>query len=153
MSRTATLIVLSLPLILSGCYNGNSNGKTIFDLVQIMLQQGGWTKWLFCVLLVIVVWQLFKLLSGAFRSIWWSYQQIKQVLFRWRPRNLIVAAVLGTLVWAVSEPLADVLQELEQRFFTPVWLGQYADLNEPHLTTIYEAELARQVDPYELEVI
>lgn len=153
MNRTATLIVLSLPLILSGCYNGNSNGKTIFDLVQIMLQQGGWTKWLFCVLLVIVVWQLFKLLSGAFRSIWWSYQQIKQVLFRWRPRNLIVAAVLGTLVWAVSEPLADVLQELEQRFFTPVWLGQYADLNEPHLTTIYEAELARQVDPYELEVI
>ena len=66
---------------------------------------------------------------------------------------MVIAAVAATFLWALSEPLADLIQEIEQRYFAPVWIGQNSTMNEAHLTAIYEAELAKKVDPYELEVI
>jgi hypothetical protein len=53
----------------------------------------------------------------------------------------------------MSDSLADMIQELEQRYLTPVWIGKTSNYNEEHLTAIYEAALAKNVDPYELEVI
>ena len=104
-------------------------------------------------ILVIVLWQFIKLFRAGFRFFRWTLGKVKPVIFRPRLRNILIAAVVGTIFWAMSDALADMLQDIEQRYFTPVWLGQYADLNEAHLTAIYETELAQKVDPYELEII
>lgn len=146
-----TIILVSLPPFLAGC--GVSGGKNASDAVQYMLRQDQGTRWLFCLALVIVLWQTIKLIRAGLRLLWWTLKKTKPVLFRPKWVNMLLAAVAATFLWAVSEPLADVIQELEQRYWTPVWIGKTSSFNEAHLTAIYEAELAKKVDPYELEVI
>ena len=152
MRRLPLLFVVLLPaLLLIGCRDGT--GKVLLDGTQVLLQQKGWERWLFCVLLVIALWQLVKLLRGTWRITAWLYRELRKMLFRWSFVNLSIAVITGTILWAFSGVLSDLLQEVEQRFFYPVWLNQYDDVNEERLTAIYEAELARHTDAYELEVV
>lgn len=124
----------------------------MLDLLQLLLKQDWALRWIVCVLLVLLLWQLWKFLKGLLLLTGWMWRQSKKVLFRWNWYRLAAASVLGTLVWAFSGPLADGLQEFEQQWF-PVWVGQYDYLEEAHLTAIYETALAQKVDAYELEVI
>lgn len=125
----------------------------MLDLVQVLLQQEGWLSWLACVLLVMVLVQGFKLVAVVWRSSWWLFQNFKKILVRWSWRSLTVVAVVASLLWLVSEPTVELLQEVEQAYFRPVFVNEYSSVNEEHLTAIYEAELARNTDPYECEVI
>jgi hypothetical protein len=142
--------MVSLCPFLAGCGPG---GKSTSDAVQYMLRQDLGTRWVFCLLLVIAIWQFFKLLRAGFRLLWWTLKQSKMVLFRPRLIQMAIAALLATILWATSEPLADLIQEWEQYYVSPVWVGKYGDRNEAYQTAIYEAELAKRVNPYELEVI
>jgi hypothetical protein len=149
--KISTAIVVSLLFFLGGCRS--ESGRTVFDVVQVMLQQDAGLRWVFCVGLVIFFWQVFKLIGGFRRALWWIFRQFKPLFFKWRLRNLIIAAGLGTLIFSMSGLINDLLQEVEQRYFTPVWLGQFKDVNEEHLVAIYESELAKKLDSYELEVV
>lgn len=151
MKKASTAIMVSLLPFFAGCRS--ESGRTAFDVVQVMLQQEAGLRWVFCVALVVFFWQIAKLIGGFRRVVWWVFRQIKPVFFKWRPRNLVSASVLGTLIFSMSGPLNDWLQDIEQRYFTPVWLGQYEDVDEAHLVSIYETELAKKLDVYELEVV
>ena len=151
MKYRTTIIAVSLHPFLSGC--SNSGGKNASDAVQFMLRQDAGTRWLFCFLFVLALWQGLKVFKAGIRVIWWSIKSIKPVFVRLRLRNLLVVAVISTMVWGMSDRLADMIQELEQRYLTSVWIGKTNNYNEEHLTAIYEAALAKNVDPYELEVV
>lgn len=151
MNKGYTAFLVSLSPFLGGCRT--ESGKTVFDILQIMLQQDAGFRWLFCFGLVIVLWQLLKLFGGLRKSVWWLFLKIRPVLFRWRLKNVLIAAVLGTILFGMSGVLTDFLQEIEQRYFTPVWLGQYENVDEAHLTVIYETELAKKLDSYEADIV
>ncbi len=151
MRKTSTAFLVSLPPFLGGCHTGS--GRSILDVVQVMLQQEPTIRWLFCVGLVVFLWQTAKIMGGLRRMIWWLFKQVKPVFFRWKMRNLLIAAGIGTLVFFLSGPLNDWLQEIEQRYFSPVWLGKYSDVDEAHLLSIYETEMAKYLDNYELDVV
>lgn len=122
MFKKSTIIVLSLPPFFAGC--GLPGGKNASDAVQFMLAQDAGTRWLFCVALVIALWQVFRVVKAFFRFLWWTIKQTKPVFFRFKWINLVIAMGVGSLLFAVSEPLSDLIQELEQRYLTPVWLGK-----------------------------
>jgi hypothetical protein len=152
MKKTRQLFFLLLPAFL-GVACQSAEGKNWSDLLQILLQQSGWVGWLVCVGLVLALAQVFKLVGAAWRSSWWLYRQVKRLLIRVRWWSLLLAALFGTILWAMSGVLVEGLQEMEQRYWHPVYVRQYETMSEAHLTALYEAELARHTDPYECEVI
>jgi hypothetical protein len=150
-SRRAAAIAIGL-LMSSGCQSGNSKG--VFDLVQFLLNQDWTTRWLTCVGMMILFFQGVKLIVAAIKGVWWTLRTAKDRLWwRWGCFNLSIAIFLGSLLTLFSEPLSEMLQELEQSYLRPAYIGQYDYLTEAHLTAMYEAELARHTDDYECAII
>ena len=143
--------ISGLCLLTAGC--SRTEGKALLDFIQSLLYQDTWFRWIVCIILVYLVLQTFRIVGLA---LWFAFQFLKKsyrFIFVWGKRNLIIIGILGTLLWLVSNPLIDFLQEIEQRFFNPVYLDQYERYSEEHLTAIYETELAKRVDPYEKAVV
>lgn len=136
---------------LGGCSRAES--KTLADFLQVLLQQESALRWLLSLALVFVVlqtWRILRLiLVQTFRALRGSWR----FLFSWGRIRLITLIVLGTLLWAFSNPLVELIQQIEQRFLRPVYLHQYQNLNEPHQIALYEAELGKRIDPYEKEIV
>ncbi|MBK9335268.1 MAG: hypothetical protein IPM98_01270 [Lewinellaceae bacterium] len=126
--------------------------KAIFDFLQYLLNQNTWVRWIACMVLVYLVLQTLRIVRLVVRHIFRFLSKTYRFTFLWGKRNLIIIAVLGTLLWACSSPLIDVLQEIEQRF-SPVYLDAYSNLSAEHLTAIFEEALGKQVDPYEKTVV
>lgn len=130
-----------------------SNTKALFDFFQYLLNQDAWVQWIVCILLVYLVLQMLRIVRLLLVHTFRFFKKTYRFIFIWGKRNLIGIAVLGTLLWAFSEPLLDCLQEVEQRYLTPVYLDAYSNLSEEHLTAIFETELGKQVDAYEKRVV
>lgn len=149
IARLALLLVLFC--LLSAC--SRAEGKTLLDFVQYLLTQDAWLRWVACILLVYVLLQSLRVLRLLGQLLVQVLKKSYKHLFVWGKRNLILMAVLGTVLWLFSNPLIDLIQDLEQRFFAPVYVDEYAGFSEEHLTTIFEAELAKRVDPYHKLVV
>lgn len=143
--------ISGLCLLTAGC--SRQEGKALLDFIQSLLLQDTWFRWIACLLLVYVVLQALRIIQLAFRFTLQFIKKSYRFLFVWGKRNLILIAILGTLLWAFSNPLIDLLQNLEQHFFNPVYLDEFGHYSEEHLTAIYEAELSKKTDPYEKAVI
>ncbi|MCB0534975.1 MAG: hypothetical protein H6574_15970 [Lewinellaceae bacterium] len=137
--------------LLSGC--SRSEGKTIFDYIQFLLSQDTWFRWIACILLVYLFLQILRIFRLAFQFLFRFIKKTYRFTFIWGKRNLIIIAVLGTLLWAFSLPLIDLLQDIEQRFFYPVYVDEFSNFSEEHLTVIFEAELSNTMDPYHKSVV
>jgi hypothetical protein len=147
-----TLVLTLVLLGNAGCQQGG-NPKSVFDLVQFLLNQDGMTRWLTCVGLMILFFQGLKLCVAAIKGVWWTLRTAKDRLWwRWGCFNLSIAVFLGSMLALFSEPLSDMLQELEQSW-RPAYVGQYDYLTEGHLVAMYESELAKYTDDYELGII
>lgn len=128
-------------------------GKAVFDFLQHLLSQDAWLRWIVCVVLVYLVWQALRILRVLLRHFVRFFRKTYRFTFVWGRRNLIIIAALGTLLWAFGNPLLDLLQTIEQRYFSPVFLNDYGNWSDEHLTTIFEEELGKQVDPYQKSVV
>ena len=148
MNSIKSIILL---LLLSGC--SRTEGKAVFDFIQYLLNQDTWFRWIACILLVYLVWQLLRIVRLLFRYLFQFLKKSYRFTFVWGKRNLVMIAILGTALWAFSRPLIDFMQDIEQRFFSPVYLNEYSNLSDEHLTAIFEAELDKTVDPYQKSVI
>lgn len=128
-------------------------GKAFFDFLQHLLSQDAWFRWIVCIVLVYLAWQILRILRLVLRHLVWWFRKTWRFTFVWGRRNLLVIAALGTLLWAFSNPLLDLLQSIEQRYFSPVFLNDYGNWSDAHLTAIFEEELGKQVDPYQKMVV
>lgn len=128
-------------------------GKAFFDFLQHLLSQDAWFRWIVCIVLVYLAWQILRILRLVLRHLVRWFRKTWRFTFVWGRRNLLVIAALGTLLWAFSNPLLDLLQSIEQRYFSPVFLNDYGNWSEAHLTAIFEEELGKQVDPYQKMVV
>lgn len=144
-------IIAALCLPAAGC--SRPEAKAMLDFVQHLLQQDTWLRWIVCILLVYLALQALRIVRLALQFLFQFLKKSYRFIFIWGKRNLIVIGILGTLLWLFSNPLIDLLQEIEQRFLAPVYMDQYGHFSEEHLTAIYEAELSKQVDPYEKAVV
>lgn len=144
-------VSLAAAAILSGCSREES--KAVSDFIQHLLQQDAWMRWIACIMLAYALlqgWRIVRLvIQYSVRFLKKSYRFV----FVWGKRNWIIIAVLGTLLWALSNPIIDLLQEIEQRFLYPVYVDEFNRLSEEHLTAIFEAELGKRVDPYQKSVV
>lgn len=128
-------------------------GKAFFDFLQHLLSQDAWLRWIVCVVLVYFVWQMLRILRLLLRHTIRFFRKTWRFVFVWGRRNLIIITILGTVLWAFGNPLLELLQTIEQRYFSPVYLDDYERWTEAHLTAIFEEELAKQVDPYQKMVV
>lgn len=136
---------------LAGC--SRAEGKSLADFLQLLLQQESALRWLFCLILVFLalqIWRIARLVTvQSFRLLKGSWRFV----FGWGKRHLIAIGILGTLLWLFSTPLVDLIQDVEQRYLRPVWLQQYDHLAEAHQIAIYEEELGKRIDPYQKQVV
>ncbi len=146
-----TLTGITLLCLLSGC--ARTESKAVIDFVQYLLSQDTWLRWIACLLLVYLLLQTFRIVQLALRFFWQFLKKSYRFIFIWGKRNLILITVLGTALWLLSNPLIDLMQEVEQRFFSPVFVNEFSSFTDEHLTAIFEAELARHVDPYQKEIV
>jgi len=130
-----------------------NESKVLFDFLQYLLNQDAWVRWIACIVLVYLVWQSLRIVRVVLLHLFRFFKKTYRFAFIWGKRNLIAIAVLGTLLWVFSNPLIDLLQEIEQRFLSPVYLDAYSNLSEEHLVAIFEEELGKQVDVYEKRVV
>jgi hypothetical protein len=137
-------------IFLSGC--ARTEGKKIVDFIQYLLNQDTWFRWIACILLVYLLLQSLRIIRLVLQFLFNFLKKTYRFTFIWGKRNLIIITVLGTLMWAFSSPLIDFLQDIEQRFFYPVFVHQFENLNAEHRTAIFEAELDRTLDPYQKAV-
>lgn len=140
-----------LAIIFSGC--SRAEGKSTSDVLQYLLHQEGWIAWLACLVLVFVVFNLLRIFRFGLQLTMKSVRQGFRFTFGWGKRRLIFITLLGTLLWLCSDWLVSGLQEIEQRYLHPVFVNEYGSLSQEHLTAIYEAELAKRVDPYQKELV
>jgi hypothetical protein len=151
LNRLALCLPVAAPLLLSGC--ARAEAKNMSDFLQYMLSQDIWLRWIVCLILVFFIAQVYRiirlLLRLFFRALWQSHQFI----FGWSRRNLIFLAFLGTILWLCSGWLIDEMQDLEQRYISPVYINEYDGMTEEHLTDIYEEELGKRVDPYQKKIV
>lgn len=151
MRKIISLIALILPVFCSGCRAGE--GRMWSDIVQVLLTQSGeWWQWAICVGLILVLWQLWRVVKAGLSGVRWLFRQAWKLTLKPNWKNLSVVAILGTMLWLGRGAVVDMLQEIEQIWF-PVYLNQYSNLNEEHATALYETELSKVVDSYEYNII
>lgn len=151
MKKRRPLPIIFLLFLFQGCTR--AEGKTVFDFIQYLLSQDTWFRWIVCLLLVYLLLQAWRIIKFSVRYFIKFIVKSHQLLFVWGKRNLIIIAVLGTVLWIFSNPLIDVIQEIEQRYFSPVYINEFGYLSEDHLIAIYEEELSKRVDPYQKKII
>lgn len=130
-----------------------NDAKALLDFLQYLLSQDTWARWLACMALATVLWLLWRLMRLLFRYFWRGLCHAWRFASPWRWHRLVVVTALGTLIWIFNEPIIDLIQEIEQRYLTPVYLDEYVQLSEAHQTALFEEELRHHTDPYEHAVV
>jgi len=130
-----------------------NDAKALLDFLQYLLSQDAGMRWMVSVLLVGTVWLLWRLFWRVGSILWHLLRQAWRFSFHWSWPRLLIIVALGTLVWALNRPLIDLIEEIEQRYLTPVYLDAGLSLSEAHQTALFEEELRRHTDPYEHAVV
>lgn len=117
----------------------------ITDILQIALSAG----LLGCALVALALFQATHILSACFDL---ARLALRYVVPVWRPVTLLKLSVLTCILWALSGPLHNGLEEIECRFLQPVYLTTET-MPDRQRIALYEAKIARHCDSYELEVI
>jgi hypothetical protein len=141
------LLLGILLLGFSAC--SRTEGKALSDFMQHLFKQDVWVRWVLCIVLVYLALQLFRILGILTRYLIQAIKRSHRFLFIWGKRNMLIIGILGTILWLSSDFLLDQLQHLEQQFWSPVYVRQFDQMGEAHLTAIYEEELSHQLDPYQ----
>ncbi len=140
-----------LAIFFTSC--SRAEGKGSSDLLQYLLHQADWVTWLVCLGLVFLLFTLLRVFGFGVRLILKSIRQGYRFTFGWGRRHFIIITLLGTLLWLCRDQMISGLQEIEQRYLQPIYVNEYGDLTEEHVAAIYEAEMAKKVDPYQKEVV
>lgn len=119
---------------------------TISNTIQIILNQPGPARFAGCVVLVLLVWQVFRIAGFAFSVL------LKLLLpFTWWTAVTVTGA--GFLLSIFATPVSDLLQEMEQRYWSPVYVDQFSGLSDGELLTLYEMEIRKHTTPEEFRIV
>lgn len=114
------------------------------DALQIALSYGlpG------CLLIAFLVSQAWRVVWLLLRAVGLVWHYLLSLL---RPVYLAKIAAVALPLWAFSGPLSAWLEEIETRFFSPVYLTQA--LPDDHALSMYEAQIRKHCDDYEARIV
>ncbi len=138
-------------LLVGGCNHPESRGAV--DVVQILLQQDPWLRFLFCVVLALLLFTVYRIFKLGMGFVWRILKFVYQFFFVWTRRNWLLVALAGGLLWVFSDSIIDGLQDFEQRFLNPSYLNALSNFDDERLISIYEDELGKHTDTYEKNVV
>lgn len=122
--------------------------KTISDILQIALSLPSALGYLAAVGVVLLLWQILKAVGDGFIFLSKALSFIKARLIRLSAVRVSVALLLACPVYFLRNSVSDGLQRMED-YYNPAYINR----DTSRALAIYEAELARHCDPYELEVV
>jgi len=122
--------------------------KPVSDLIQIGLSLPSALGYLAAVVLVLTVWQGIKLARKAVFFVRAGLSFLFGLLIRLTPRSLAAACFIAIPVYLFRTAISDRLQYLEQ-----IMQPAYVTGDTSRALAIYEAELQKWCDPYELQVV
>jgi len=124
--------------------------KAFFDICQVLLTDGGLIGAMAWVIACLVFWQAAKLLSTCYFVLAWIWRHRWDVLLRPSKSTLVLVLCSAFLAWCFRLQINDQIQYIEQAYISPEFVQPDTST---HALAIYEAELSKRVDPYELEII
>lgn len=114
------------------------------DILQIALSYG----FAGCALIALIAFQAARL-AGMVLDL--ARLAMCYVVPVWRPWFLAKVAAFALALWAMSEPLSFLIEQLETRYIHPVYAGQSP--TDQHALAIYEARIREHCDEYEARVV
>lgn len=138
-------------LLLGGCNHPESRGAV--DVVQILLQQDPWLRFLFCVVLALLIFIMYRIFKLGLGFVWRILKFVYQFFFVWTRRNWLLVGLAGGLLWLFSTSIIDGLQDFEQRYLNPSYLNALSNFNDERLISMYEDEMGKHTDTYEKNVV
>jgi len=138
-------------LLLGGCNHPESRGAV--DVVQILLQQDPWLRFLFCLVLALVVFTVYRIFKLGMGFFWRALKFVYRFFFVWTRRNWLLVALAGGVFWLFSGSIIDGLQDFEQRYLNPSYLNAWSNFDDERLISIYEDEMGKHTDTYEKNVV
>ena len=123
--------------------------KAVSDIIQYMVSQAGWLHIIYCAILALLFMQVWKLRLVVFDAV----KTVRRYVLKLSWWNAVYLAGWTALIWALSIPLADLLQYYEQRYWAPVYVNQYRFSGDQSLIEMYEAQTAKFVTPTQLDTV
>ncbi|MCC6413205.1 MAG: hypothetical protein IT270_16195 [Saprospiraceae bacterium] len=148
--KQSALLIPAL-LLLGGCNHPESRGAV--DVVQILLQQDPWLRFLFCVVLALLLFTVYRIFKLGMGVIWRVLKYVYRFFFVWTRRNWLLVGLAGGLLWLFSQPIIDALQDFEQRYLNPSYLNASNGFDDERLISMYEDEMGKHTDTYEKNVV
>lgn len=119
---------------------------SISNTIQIILNQPGPARIAGCMLLVLIIWQALRIAGFAFSVL------LRLLLpFTWWTAITVTGA--GFILSLFATPISDFLQDMEQRYWSPVYVDQFSGLSDGELLSLYEMELRRHTTPEEFVIV
>ncbi len=145
------LLALPALLLLGGCNHPETRGA--FDVVQILLQQDPWIRFAVCVVLALAFFTVYRIFRLGTGIVWKAVRFVYQFFFVWTRRHWLLVALAGGLLWLFSNPIIDLMQDVEQRYLNPAYVNAWSSFDDERLASMYEDELGRHTDTYEKNVV
>lgn len=123
--------------------------NNLSDTLQIFLTWPA-SRWFACVICAVCLFQALRVASAALdvsRFILSHY-----VVPVWRLTWWIKPALVGSIIFLFSAQVHDLLQELECRYWNPVYLDAGA-VSDAERITVYESEIRKYCDSYEASIV
>lgn len=121
----------------------------IADFIQILITLPAF-RWLGCLILAVVIFQAFRLISVSW-SVFVSVAK-RLIVPVWKPGFWVGSAVVGTMIFILSEQIAFGLQWLEG-IYNPTYLSTTTAVSKEHALSLYEARIREHCDTYEASVV
>lgn len=119
---------------------------SLSNTIQIILNQPGPARIAGCMLLVLIIWQALRIAGFAF-----SVMFRLLLPFTWWTAITVTGA--GFILSLFATPISDFLQDMEQRYWSPVYVDQFSGLSDGELLALYEMELRRHTTPEEFAIV
>lgn len=124
--------------------------KNLADFTQIMLDMPGILGYISCLVLVVLSVQILRSAGAVLSILYITMRWVKSQLIRPSAKNLLLLSVVSIPVFLLRQQLSDGVQWFEQAYINPVYLQSDTST---HALAIYETELSRHVDPYEMQIV
>lgn len=120
------------------------------NILQYFLSQSGLHGFLFCVLIFILVWLVYRYFFAALGFVVKVFQEVKKPFIPLRWSSLFWAALGGALLFSFRAPVSDGLQWAEQRFWNPVYISNDTS---SFAVQCFETELSKNLSGQQMQTL
>ena len=120
----------------------------VFDLIQIALHMPAF-RFAACVAVAVAAFQALRMVS----AMWSLLRALTGLLIVpvWKIGFWVKSIAAGALLFLFSDNLHDLLQEVECRYWSPVYVGERA--GEAERVAVYEGLIRKHTDSYEFSIL